>query len=324
VSLLSFDPTVEYVALAFLGTPLAEPVTPSSVAVFVGLLALTPVGLATAERQATALWFTDAPAARTTAESASTEPTSPTHFSPPRPFAWTTPGHVAWGILVRAVRKPQEFVHLVTILFFVGPFAGTVVQSGLDSDVVPLLVAGGCVVLGAYLSGATFGLNPLGDDRPQFPLLLLTETSPEAYIRGRVVAGLAVGLPVGVVGPLLSIGLGGEPGDALAFAVAGAAASLAAALFAVGLGCLYPIYEARELWGTETVAPSMLVMLGFTFVATGGSSVGLLVLWFTLAGALQFTTVAVVGLGGYLLLTAGVPLLSYRYAVRRYRRFVFD
>lgn len=334
LSVVSVRPVVEYVTLAFVGTPLAQPVSTSSVVVLLGLLGLTPVGLVVAERQATALWFTDAPTRRRRfqqsardSESVSSEPERTvrmTQFSPPKPFSLTRSGHVAWGVLVRAVRKPQELGHLLTIVFFVGPFVGTTVQTGFGGEAMPLLLAGLGVVLGAYLSGATFGLNPLGDDRPQFPLLLLTETSPRVYVDGRLAAGLAVGLPVAVVVPLVSLTVDGAPVDGVAFALAGVGACLAAALFALGLGCLYPIYDARELWGTETVAPSMLVMMGYNLVVLGGASIGLVALWFALTGNLQLTTVAVVGLGLYLVLTVGLPLLSYRYAIRRYRRFALD
>jgi hypothetical protein len=286
--------------------------------------------LAVAERQATALWFTDAPTRRRssrqldeTGASKTTQSVRGTHFTPPRPFGQTTSGRIAWGVLVRAVRKPQELVHLLTLVFFAGPFVGTVVQTGGRGSMTPL-VAGFGVVLGAYLSGAAFGLNPLGDDRPQFPLLLLTETPPRAYVDGRLAAGLAVGLPVAVVVPLLSLVFGGAPADGVAFALAGVVACLAAGLLAPGLGCLYPIYDERELWGTETVAPSMLVMMAYTFVVLSGSSIGLVVLWFALSGGLPLSPVVVAGLGGYLFVTAGVPLLSYWYALRRYRRFVFD
>lgn len=50
-----------------------------------------------------------------------------------------------------------------------------------------------------------FGLNPLGDDRPQLPLILLTETAPGTFLRARVLAGLIVGLPFVVLVPLASI-----------------------------------------------------------------------------------------------------------------------
>jgi hypothetical protein len=209
------------------------------------------------------------------------------------------------------------------LVFFAGPLGGTFFTDA-SRDQLPLLVAGAGVLAGVYLSGATFGLNPLGDDRPQFPLVLLTETAPWTFLRGRVLAGLAVGLPFSALIPLLSVAAGTRPLQGVTFALVGTGLGLLAALFALGLGCAYPIYEERELWGTETVAPSVLVMMGYSLVVIFGTLIGLVIVWYGLAGDLSPTGLLAVGLGVYLLLTVGVPVLSYRYSCRRYRRYVLD
>ena len=208
------------------------------------------------------------------------------------------------------------------ILFFIGPLGTTVVQS--SGDALGPLVAGTGVGLGTYLAGATFGLNPLGDDRPQLPLLLLTETDPRTIIRGRLLAGLAIGIPVAVLIPLASVIIGTAPLSGLVFAAVGVGMCLAAALFAVGLGSSYPIYEEREVWGTETVVPSTLVMTVYLFVVGGGTILGLIATWYALTGHLVVTPVFGVGFGVYLLLTVGISYGLYRYAIRRYRRYTVD
>lgn len=321
LSALAVAPLTDYVALAFVGTPLARPVTPGAAAVLLGLLALSPVGLVLARRQAVALWFEDAPA-RDGERSGGSTPRARSGFSPPRPFAWTPAGRVAWGVLVRAVRHPQDLAHLLALVFFAGPLGGAF--SGTTGEGALVVLAGAGVVVGVLLSGATFGLNPLGDDRPQFPLLLLTETSPEAFLRGRTLAGLAVGLPVTVLVPLATLALGAPAGAALAFAASGVVGSVAAVLLAPGLGCAYPVYEAREVWGAETVAPSTLVLLGYEVVVAGGTVLGLVLVWYLVSGHLAPTPLLGVGVGLYLLVTVGVPLAAYRYARRRYRRYVLD
>jgi hypothetical protein len=139
-----------------------------------------------------------------------------------------------------------------------------------------------------------------------------------------VVAGLAVGLPAAVFVPLASVAVGTRPLDAVAFAAVGSGMCLAAALFALGVGCGYPIYEEREIWGAETVAPSLLVLSAYSVVVLGGTAVGLVLTWFALTDSLAVTPVLVVGVGLYLLATLGVPLLSYRYALGRYRRYTLD
>jgi hypothetical protein len=323
LSLLSVDPLVDYLAIGFVGTPVSTTITPAAAVVLAMWIGLTPVGLAAAERQASALWFTDDPV-RTSASGGSSEPAvSEGGFSPPRLFAWAKSGRVAWGYLTRAVRHPQEFSHLLMLVFLLGPVGGTFFQHS-SSEGFPLLVAGAGVLFGVYLSGATFGLNPLGDDRPQLPLVLLTETAPGTFLRARVFAGLAVGLPFVILVPLASIPAGTRPLDGMTFAAVGTGFSFLAALFALGLGCAYPIYEERQLWGAETVAPSMLVLMGYSVVVIGGTLIGLVVTWFGLTGNLVVTSILVGGLGVYLLLSVGVPLLSYLYSQRRYRRYVLD
>jgi hypothetical protein len=65
-------------------------------------------------------------------------------------------------------------------------------------------------------------------------------------------------------------------------------------------------------------------MFGYMFVVVGGTVIGLLVLWYTLTGHLAITGAFVAGLSVYLLLTAGISYGSYRYAVRRYRRYTIE
>ena len=93
LSAFTFDPIVEYVALTFVGTPIAQPTSVRSVAVFGALIALTPVGLAVATKQAFTLWFTETSSRSTSRQIR----TSSGGFTAPRPFAWTKAGRIAWG-----------------------------------------------------------------------------------------------------------------------------------------------------------------------------------------------------------------------------------
>ena len=208
------------------------------------------------------------------------------------------------------------------IVFFLGPVGTTFVQS--SGDALGALAAATGVGLATYLAGATFGLNPLGDDRPQLPLVLLSGTTPRTLVRGRVAAGVAISAPVAALFPAAALGLGAAPELAGAFAAVGLPMCVAASLFAVGLGASYPIYEEREFWGAETVVPSTLVMVAYLFVVGGGTVIGLLATWFVASGRLTATPLVAGGLSVYVLTTAGVSYGSYRYAVRRYRRYAFD
>ncbi|SDX91298.1 hypothetical protein [Halobellus clavatus] len=312
---VSIRPLVSYVSLAFVGTPLADSVSLAGLGVLAALIALTPVGVVAATQQASALWFTDT---SVTAEPSETK-TGGERLAAPRPFSVVKSGRIAWGHLLRAVRKPQEFTHLILLVFFLGPVGTTVVQAA--DDALGPLVAGIGVGLGTYLAGATFGLNPLGDDRPHLPFLLLSGTGVRTIVRGRALAGVALGLPVAAALPAASVVLGTHLLHAAVFAAVGAGTVVAAAAFGLGLGAAYPIYEEREFWGTETVVPSTLVMLVFLAIVGGGTLIALLGTWVTLTGGLGLSPLVVGAAVVYLALTAGGPYLSYRYAVRRYRRY---
>lgn len=313
---VTLAPVAEYVALAFVGTPLSRPVSLRALAVLGGVVCLTPVGLAVATRQASTLWFTDAADAGRAAKRTTTG-----GFDVPRPFAAAAAGRVAWGHLLRAARHPQELSHLLLVVFFVGPLGSAFI--GSSGDALGILVAGTGVGLATYLAGAAFGLNPLGDDRPQLPLVLLVGVDARTIVRGRVLAGVAIGLPVAVLLPAAGAGLGAPPGVAAAFAAVGGPLCVTAAGFAVGVGTAYPVYEEREFWGSETVVPSTLVMLTYVAVVTGGTAIALLLTWYGLSG-LALTPGIAAGVGVYLLLTLGIPNGCYRYAVRRYHRYMFE
>ncbi|MFC3958352.1 hypothetical protein [Halovivax cerinus] len=317
-STLALAPLADYLALAFVGTPLARPMSIGAVGVLFALLALTPVGLAVATRLAAGLWFSDGTREGGTRQTK----TVSGGFRPPRPFAWTKSGRIAWGQLVRAVRHPQDLSHLVMILFVAAPLAPTVV--GTSGERLGVLLAGTGVGFGTYVAGAAFGLNPLGDDRPQVPLLVLSGTDPRTFVRGRLLAGLAMGAPVAVLVPLATVAIGTDPLDGLAFAAVGIGTCLAAGQFALGIGAAYPIYEERQFWGSETVVPSTLVMMTYSFVVGSGTMIALFVTWFAVTGHLTATVLVAAGLSVYLLLTAGISYGSYRYAIRRYRRYTVD
>ena len=66
----------------------------------------------------------------------------------------------------------------------------------------------------------------------------------------------------------------------------------------------------------------MLVLMGYSFVVIVGTIIGLGITWFGLTGNLVVTRILVGGPGMYLCLPVGIPLLSYWYSQRRYRRYV--
>lgn len=308
---LTFDPLSEYVAIAFVGTRLAQPLTIGGAAVLGSLVVLVPIGFALATKQATVYWFTDSENATSTPakEGASGG------FSAPPPFAWSSAGRMAWGHLLRTARRPQEIAH---VLNFLAPLAILPVMFlQFAGDQLGTLLAGFGVILGTYLAGTAFVLNPLGDDHDQLPLLFLTHASPRTLVRSRVVASVAVGVPATVLLALVGFGLGAPLGSVLAFVAVGAVFCLCSALFSVGIGAAQPVYEPQEYWGTETLVPSTVAVIVWLFVGGGGTAIGTVAVWLLVSGTVSFGPLIGGGLFVYGLATIGVPYLSYRYAVRR-------
>ncbi|MFB6080582.1 MAG: hypothetical protein ABEJ81_06260 [Haloferacaceae archaeon] len=63
---------------------------------------------------------------------------------------------------------------------------------------------------------------------------------------------------------------------------------------------------------------------GYSFVVLGGTGLDLALVWIRPTGRLASSVLLPVGLGAHLLLAAGGSVASYRYARRRYRRYVLD
>jgi hypothetical protein len=226
---------------------------------------------------------------------------------------------MAWALLVRTKRRPQELSHLLFVLIMLGSMGAGLVQStgGLSGGITAALGTG----LGVYLAGATFGLNPLGDEQVQLPFLLVTERRPHTIVRGRVLAGLAVGATVVVTLSTPSVALGLDPVAAALFAVAGCVLCLPSAGLALGLGSAYPIDEQRNFWGVETVVPSQLVLSTHIFIVTPGTALGVFTAFEAASQWGDVSTLFAAWIGGYLLLTGGISYLAYRYAIRRHRRY---
>lgn len=309
---LTLGPLRAYGALAFAGTPLAEPLPVGGLVVLSTLVVLVPVGLALATRHATALWFTEA-------TNRSRVPRGATDgFTVPRPFNGALAGRMAWGHLLRGKRRSSELVRILIVPVVLLVLSLPAIYTAGEQR--GILLAGIGVVIGAVLSGFSFGLNPLGDDRPWFPLLLLTEATPHTLVQSRVIAGLAVGLPIAVFVPFASVAVGTTPLTGLVFAGVGIVSCVEGALIAVGIGSAFPNYDRRPYWGDETAFSSSTARQVYLLLVAGNTVGCLVAVWILLST--QSLTPSLIGLGGsiYLLVMAGVLYGTYRYAVRRCRQ----
>lgn len=312
------SPLAAYADVFLLGTPVARPLSLVTLVVLGAFLAGVPLGSTAAGRLATRFWTTE-PSNRIDSSAASAA-TTPTEV--PRPFARWKSGRIAWHYLRSGLRSPRQFVHLVFLLFAFAPIITSVVES---RDVAYIFGLGGSVIFGALLAGSAFGLNPFGDEQRVLPLLLLTATPPKRFVRGRLVAGFAMCLPF-VVGVPFGIAVIGPQSiaDTAVFVFVGLVVAFVSAMWAVGLGTMFPKYESRKMYGVESVVPSFLVLFGHN-AAIVILGIGSLVLTgIALDHGLLASGPVLGGLAVVLLVLSGTALGSYVYAVRRYRTHSLD
>lgn len=239
-----------------------------------------------------------------------------------------------WTVVVttlrRAKRSPVRLLYVAYPVLMAIFFAEEVLQTGT-------LPAYGAVVLSLYVvwgTGALFTLNVLGDRGPAIETELLATASGHNVVLGTTVAGLLVGLPVGlIVAPAAGL-LSPLSGQQLAALTAGTlAGSVAAPLLATGIGVLFPRFgSVRVSSNREAVMPSKTAFLVYT-AAIGLPVLAGLILAFgaeqTVAELVSGLLVLVPGVGlgiselavtavAWLLVVAGAvgPVVSVLYAVR--------
>jgi ABC-2 type transport system permease protein len=205
---LAWLPMGWFADLAVVGTGLLESPL-RAVGVLVGSAVLLLGGGALVERETVALWFTE-PVSVETGDTVRESATVGGEQSPPSrrdalatavkplgvPRVVPTPiRRVAEWTLLRTRRDPNRLTFLLIPVFAIG---SSPVGTGLQSGSLRALAAPVCVVLLPWLSGALFAMNPLGDEGAVLPVTL-TAISGKQYVRGLMVPGLVLGLPVVVI-----------------------------------------------------------------------------------------------------------------------------
>jgi hypothetical protein len=304
-------PITDYALLALLGTP-AGAVTPAGVGTALALAAVTVAGAAVSPTLAARVWFTEA--------GGGDRNTTERHAEMPWPFTLTPSLAVAWRYLLLARRAPRRLVHLTIFLFLLFPLGGVVVA---DPGAIPLVAAGAALFVGTLLSGGAFGLNPLGDESDVLPALLVTGVGGRRLIRGRLLAGLALGLPLAVPGAIgVWVGLDLSPRAGLGLLVGTPALSVAVGCIALGLGCAVPKFETESVFGVETVHPSQIPLLVYVYgglvVVPAGLALVAAPVGDFVGGSLHLTALA-----AYALVVGGLAGGGYHYAVRRVGRYTY-
>lgn len=233
-------------------------------------------------------------------------------------FNWTPSGRIAWRYLLRTRRDPRTLAHLTPVLFGALGMSGTALE---DPSTVLSIGPPAAVIAGAILAGGAYCLNPLGDDREQLPLLLTSTSSIAPLLRGRMLAGIVLGLVVGIgVGTPLAL-LEHDPAFIVGQSVLAVVLAVASTGIALGLGAAVPKFERREYMNVERAHPSLAVTMVFFMGGLLVGAIGFVLLWVAITDHL---------LGGVLLLlgyTAVLGLVAaggYWYAIRRFQALSLD
>jgi len=231
----------------------------------------------------------------------------------PRPLA------VALGLWIRWLRIPVRFSALFPLVIVLVAALFTAVG---DPSSLPLVVGGVLIFAGVYVSGAVFGLNPLGEAADMRIVEFLSPTTPRTLVIGHVLAGLLVGSPVGVAGAaILAAAMDlSAPTAALAIGILTVVLTIASGGAAVGIGSVLTSTDAQQTYrGYEVATPSQWALVAYmvTAVLLVVAAMGaVLVLLSSDTGTGSSLFVAASGLAAVILLSVGYA--GFRVAVGRF------
>uniref|UniRef100_UPI00029A0A00 hypothetical protein n=1 Tax=Halococcus hamelinensis TaxID=332168 RepID=UPI00029A0A00 len=173
----------------------------------------------------------------------------------------------------RAYRAPMKLQYAVIPVFFLVSPIRRSIESGTVAPVLPAAVA----IYGAWATGASFTLNPLGDEGAVLPVTLTTPVSGEQVLSGLMLAGLAAGAPVtalvatglGILSPLGVV-------SSVAVGLLGVVLCVGACAIGAGVGAAYPKFERTRISRSrKAVVPSLSAFLVYSLALLAVSLPGL-------------------------------------------------
>jgi ABC-2 type transport system permease protein len=186
------------------------------------------------------------------------------------------------------------------------------------------IALGGSLVVGGIIAGASFGLNPFGNEQDTLALVLTTPATARQFIDSRLVAGLTLSVPFLVVIPGIIVAVSAFPFvDTVAYVGFGWILAFASGAWAVGLGTAYPKYDSRRIYGVESATPSIAIVFVHMMAVSIMGFIGLLSVSYFIASGLPINTLLAVEVVLSVVLV-GTAIAAYRYAIRRYRSYTID
>lgn len=335
---LQQSPTGWYADLLVFGFP-GVGATPLRAVGSVGVTAVLAVaGVAAGTRLADAHWFSDPALAGEDENESKTTVTDSAKRGLERRLAPSLGVSTAALVVLtwrRAARAPLKLLYAAYPLLFVVGWIADIVQTGE----VPPFLAVGTLVFVTWAAGVIFTLNPLGDQGAGLPPTLLSRVDGRRFVHAHLVASLAVAVPAGVVltaGAVLLSPL--ESTTRLLLVAATPPLMVVASALSVGLGMAFPRFQTVSVTrSVKTVIPSVLAFLLFTLhlLATTASAAvvydepirGLAasVLGWLLPASLRVDPGTLYGVAAVALAVLVVfPVVSYRYAIRRFDRYTME
>lgn len=321
---LSAAPVGPYADLLLVASPFAVSLGVESVTAVLLVFSLSPLLLSVAWRLAPRLWYGDRVQSGTTAEESETARLDGRGV--PGVLARRRTTRLVWWQWLRGLRAPAQFVHLFYFLFMTFPIAQYAVQHP-RSPVVPLFVA----VLGAFLAGGTFGLNPLGMEGSMLPTIATTPSPGRPVVHARLLAGVLLWLPLTILLVVVTGLFSTLDVVSVSFVVTITLGLVwLSCTLGLALGCASPRFErVRAFGGVEAPTPTTVALLGHSFLTILFAALGFAFVFgpavydrppfvgrtelFAQVGGLAFWGLAVVLIGA----------ICYRYAIRRVNTFTY-
>lgn len=302
----------------------ASPIRAGGVVVGSGLFLLASAGASS--RLAAWLWYADGVHVDHGNGRTTTEPTGGDRrldglFS--RPIAGVVSRD--WK---RARRAPITLSFVIYPAFVLLRPSVTAIRSGSVGASFPALV----VLSGAWVTGALFSLNALGNEGAALSTTLLAVDPGRRLVVGHAAAAALVGAPLTVAATAALALVGPHPPASVATLASSAFVStLCAGPIASGIGVAFPRFDSVSVSrSTEAIVPSLPAFVVYSLVVgivalpalVGHSAIGggALASWFGLSRA-------TVGAAGAVLsgvLGVGTGLVSARFAIRSIETFRFE
>ncbi len=257
-------PTSWLIDLAALGTPTTASVG-RAVGITVCVAVIVVTGFLAIENLATTCWYSSSSAATkkeksntndytaiSLHEDALTKALSPLFV--PKIVNMPT-RRVAQVVLLRLRRAPRRF------WFLLGPALAFMVinmaETAHPMDRLPIL----CAVAIPWLTGAAFGLNPLGDAGAVLPTML-TSLSGQEFARGLALPSIIYGLPLTVICTLVASIFSSYTGvEIIGLVVLGGMVTVVTSVVAPAIGMRFPRFDAIIIGQRRGILPPSLTAL---------------------------------------------------------------